>query len=167
MGYTQMTHPRSSATTAVVAILGTDALVENILARLLEREGYDVRVLGAYPTGLMDELLHGVDILLLAPGLKDGVREYGVREAFLEAMRSTQESAAIPVLTLSSALKGALLDELSASASWRTLLEELVGQIEAALQRAAASTSSALGGEGRGGEVSAPRRTPRRAGHTV
>jgi DNA-binding response OmpR family regulator len=162
MGYTQMTHPRSSATTAVVAILGTDALVENILARLLEREGYDVRVLGAYPTGLMDELLHGVDILLLAPGLKDGVRE-----AFLEAMRSTQESAAIPVLPLSSALKGALLDELSASASWRTLLEELVGQIEAALQRAAASTSSALGGEGRGGEASAPRRTPRRAGHTV
>jgi DNA-binding response OmpR family regulator len=162
MGYTQMTHPRSSATTAVVAILGTDALVEDILARLLEREGYDVRVLGAYPTGLMDELLHGVDILLLAPGLKDGVRE-----AFLEAMRSTQETAAIPVLPLSSALKGALLDELSASASWRTLLEELVGQIEAALQRAAASTSSALGGEGRGGEASAPRRTPRRAGHTV
>jgi hypothetical protein len=48
-------------------------------------------------------------------------------------VRSTQESAAIPVLPLSSALKLALLDELSASASWSSLFEELVGQIGAAL----------------------------------
>jgi hypothetical protein len=128
-----MTHPSSAPTTVVVAILGTDALAEDILARLLEREGYTTRHLEAYPTDPMDERLDGVDVLLLCPGLKDGARE-----AFLEAVRSTQESAAIPVLPLSSALKLALLDELSAGASWRSLFEELVGQIGGALTRAGA-----------------------------
>ena len=139
-----MTHPRSSATTTI-AILGTDALAEDILARLLEREGYHVRHLKAYPTDPMDERLDGVDVLLVVPGLKDRARE-----AFLEAVRSTQESAAIPVLPLSSALKLALLDELSAGASWSTLFEELVGQIGAALARTAASARALLvegGGE--------------------
>lgn len=129
-----------------IAILGTNALAEDILARLLEREGYHVRHLEAYPTDPMDERLDGVDVLLVVPGLKDGARE-----AFLEAVRSTQESAAIPVLPLSSALKLALLDELSAGSSWRGLFEELVGQIGAALQRAAAS-AGALVVEGSGAE---------------
>ena len=140
-----MTHPSSAAST-VVAILGTEALTEDILARLLEREGYHVRHLEAYPTDPMDERLDGVDVLLVVPGLKDRARE-----AFLEAMRSTQESAAIPVLTLPDALKLALLDELSAGASWRSLFEELVGQIGAALQRAAAS-AGALVVDGSGAE---------------
>jgi DNA-binding response OmpR family regulator len=141
-----MTHPSSAPTTVVVAILGTDALAEDILARLLEREGYHVRHLQAYPTDPMDERLDGVDLLLLVPGIKDRARE-----AFLEAMRSTQESAAIPVLPLSSALKLALLDELSAGASWRSLFEELVGHIRATLERAATS-ASALVVDGPGGE---------------
>jgi DNA-binding response OmpR family regulator len=140
-----MTHPSSSATTTI-AILGTDALAEDILARLLEREGYHVRHLEAYPTNPMDERLDGVDVLLVVPGLKDRARE-----AFLEAVRSTQETAAIPVLPLSSALKLALLDELSADASWSGLFEELVGQIGAALERAAAS-AGALVVEGSGAE---------------
>ena len=81
-------------TTTVVAILGANTLVEGILARLLEEEGYSTRHLEAYPTGLVEGLLEGVDILLLAPGLKDGARE-----GFLEAMNTTPETAAIPVLT--------------------------------------------------------------------
>ncbi len=40
--------PRQEPTT--IAILGTDALVEDILALLLEREGYHVRHLEAHPT---------------------------------------------------------------------------------------------------------------------
>ncbi len=114
-----------------IAILGADTLGEDILARLLQQEGYATRLIEAHPTGFVDdEPLDGVDVLLFSPGLKDSVRE-----AFLEAMRSTQETAAIPVLPLSAALKLALLDELSASASWRSLFEELVGQIGAALAR--------------------------------
>ena len=137
-----MTHPRS--TTSTVAILGADTLVEDSLARLLEREGYNTRILEPYRTDLTSEPLDGVDVVLLAPGLKDGTRE-----AFLGALRSTPKAAAIPVLSPSAALKQALLDELSASLSWRSLFEELVGQIGAALEGAAASTRAlVVGGEG-------------------
>ena len=139
-----MTHPTRSPTTVV--IVGTDGLAEDILARLLEREGYFVRHLGAHPTGLIEESLDGVDVLLLAPGL-----DAEVREGFMEAMRGAPKTAAIPVLPLSSALKLALLDELSAGISWSNLFEELVGQIGSVLQRAAAS-AGALVVEGRGAE---------------
>jgi len=124
-------------TTPVVAIFGTGTLFEDILARLLVREGYHVRHLEGSHTGMKDELLEGVDVMLVTPGPKGEVRE-----AFLRATRSTQESAAIPVLPLSDALKLALLDELSAGASWRTLFEELIGQIGAALAGAATSAGA-------------------------
>ena len=127
-----------------IAILGGDTLVEDILARLLQDAGYVTRVLEAHPAGLADGLLDGVDVLLLAPGL-----DAEMSGAFLGAMRSTPKTAAIPVLSLPAALKQALLDELGASASWRSLLEELVGQIAAALERAAAGTRALVtdGGE--------------------
>ena len=145
-----MTHLRS-ATTTVVAILGANSLVEGILAHLLEEEGYTVRHLDASdPTASMEGLLDGVDVVLLAPGLKDGVRE-----AFLEAMSTTPQTAAIPVLPLSSALKIALLDEMSASTSWRTLFEELIGQIRDALT-SAAEGAKALVVESGTGEPPAP-----------
>jgi DNA-binding response OmpR family regulator len=125
-----------------IAILGTDTLAEGILARLLEREGYATTIIEAYPTGLVEELLDDVDILLVAPGLKDGVRE-----GFLEAMRNAPKTA-IPVLPLSAALKQALLDEVSVSLCWRVLLKELVHEIEAALSRAVGSTEAlAVDGE--------------------
>jgi ABC-type antimicrobial peptide transport system permease subunit len=137
--------------TTVVAILGADTLGEDILARLLREEGYATRLIVApHPTGLVDELLEGVDVVLLSPGLKDSVRE-----AFLEAMRSTPNTAVMPVLTLPAALKLALLDELSASASWRSLFEELVGQIGAALARAATSAGALLVEGCGGGEPAA------------
>jgi hypothetical protein len=141
-----VTHPRSAPTTVVVAILGTNALAEDILARLLEREGYHVRHLEAYPTDPMDQRLDGVDVLLLAPGLKDRARE-----AFLEAVRSNPKTSVIPVLPLSSALKLALLDELSAGASWGGLFEELTSQIGDAL-KGAAERVEALVVDGRGAE---------------
>jgi hypothetical protein len=137
---------QSGATTTVVAIVGTDALAEDILSRLLEREGYDVRHLEAHPTGPVEGSLDGVDILLLAPGV-----DAQAREVFLKDLRSAPETAAIPVLPLSSALKLALLDELSAGASWRGLFEELVGQIGDALTRAAEG-ARALVVEGCGAE---------------
>jgi hypothetical protein len=137
-----MTHP--SNTTTTVAILGPDTLAEDILVRLLEREGYATRLLEAYPAGVVEELLDGADLLLLAPGL-----DSDVRRAFLEAMRSIPKTAALPVLPLSPTLRQALLDELSASTSWRSHFEELVGQIGAALERAAASARALVvdGGE--------------------
>ncbi len=127
-----------------IAILGTDTLAEGILARLLEREGYNTRILEPYRTSLVDELLDGVDVLLPAPGI-----EAGLRRTLVEAMRSNPKAVHIHPLSLTAALKQALLDELSASTSWRSLFEELVGQIGAALEGAAASTRAlVVGGEG-------------------
>ena len=137
-----MTHPSSTSTT--VAILGTDTLAEGILARLLEREGYSTRLLEAsYPMRIVDELLDGVDLLLLTPGLSPDVRG-----AFLKDMSSSPKTAAVPVLSFSDALKLALVDELAVSASWRSLFEELTSQIGAALERAAASTGALLAVDG-------------------
>jgi DNA-binding response OmpR family regulator len=144
----QQHHHRQPTTT--VAIVGGGTLSEEILGRLLEREGYHVRNLEAHPTGLVEELLEDVDVLLLCSGLDDGARE-----GFLEAMRSSQETAAMPVLPLSAALKQALLDELSASASWLSLFEELAEQIRDALARAAQS-ARALVVEGGGAEPTPP-----------
>lgn len=132
-----MTHP--SGTTTTVAILGSDTLAEDILARLLEHEGYAPRIIEAHTTGVVDKLLEGVDLLLLTPSLSPDVRG-----AFLEAMRSNPKTAHVPVLPLSGALRLALLDELSTSSSPQSLFEELVGQIGSALERAAASARTLL-----------------------
>jgi hypothetical protein len=123
--------PQEAATT--VAILGANTLVDNILARLLTREGYDTRLLQAPSTGHTDELLDGVDVLLLSPEL-----DADLRGAFLDAMRSTPEAAhkRVPVLSLSVPLRMALLDELSVNVSWQSLFRGLVQEIEAALRRA-------------------------------
>jgi hypothetical protein len=52
-----------------IAILGTDSLSERILALLLEDEGYDTRRIETERAGLADELLDGINVPLLAPGL--------------------------------------------------------------------------------------------------
>jgi hypothetical protein len=145
-----MRQQRHRQPTTTVAIIGGGTLSEEILAHLLEREGYHVRHLEAQPTVLMDGLLEGVDVLILSSGLDDGARE-----GFLEAMSTTQKTSTIPVLPLSSALKLALLDELSAGASWSALFEELIGQIRDALARAAES-ARALVAEGCGAEPPPP-----------
>ena len=126
-----------------IAILGPDTMVKAILARLLHKEGYATRILEANPTGVADELLDGVDALLLTPGL-----DAEMSGAFLETMRSTPKTVAIPVLPVSSALKLAMLDELSANAPWRSLFDELVGQIGAVLKRDTATARAHLVADG-------------------
>jgi hypothetical protein len=54
---------------------------------------------------------------------------------FLGATRSTPSTAAIPVLSLSAALKLALLDHLAQGVTWQSHFEELVREIEAASRR--------------------------------
>jgi len=115
-----------------VAILGANTLVDRILARLLEHEGYDTRLLQARPMGHIDELLEDVDVLLLSPEL-----DADLRGAFLDAMRSTPEAVhkRVLVLSVSVPLRMALLDELSVNVSWRSLFRGLVQEIEDALRR--------------------------------
>jgi hypothetical protein len=50
-----MRHQQHQQLTPVVAILDTNTLVDRILARLLEDEGYDTRGVEARPLDLIDD----------------------------------------------------------------------------------------------------------------
>ncbi len=132
-----MPHPHHQQP-PTVAILGANTLLDRVLARLLEDEDYDTRLLEAHPSGLIDELLDGVGVLLLSPYL-----DADERCGLLNALRSTSEAAQrVPVLSLSVPLQVALLDELAINASWQSLFEGLVREIEAASGRSEASVEA-------------------------
>jgi hypothetical protein len=118
-----------------IAIVGAVTMVGNALFILLEGAGYEVKRLEAsYPTGLVDELLDGVDALLLAPDLSDDARE-----AFLGAIRRiAPKRQTVAVLTLLYAYDGTavgelvVLDDQTACVPWTSNIEELARRIECA-----------------------------------
>lgn len=113
---------------ATEAILGANTLVDCILSRLIKKAGYKAKLLNASTAVHMDELLDGVDVLLLSPYL-----DADERRGLLNALRSTPEAAQrIPVLSFSVPLHVALLDELAVNVPWQSLFEGLVREIEAA-----------------------------------
>jgi hypothetical protein len=113
-----------------IAILGADTVVGRALCALLESSGYKTTPLDAYPTGVVDELLEGADLLLLAPRL-----DQGVREAFVGAMgKSAPQRAGMPVIALHTALEEDLPEEEGViRVAWPTETKVLVDRIEAAL----------------------------------
>ena len=116
--------------TTTVAILGADTVVGRALCALLEGFGYQTTPLDAYPTGIVDELLEGADLLLLAPRL-----EGGVREAFLGAMgKSAPQRASMPVIALTTALEEDLPEKEGVlRVPWPCETKVLVQRIEATL----------------------------------
>lgn len=113
-----------------IAILGADTVVGHALGALLENSGYGTTPLDAYPTGVVDELLDGADLLLLVPRL-----DQGVREAFLGAMgRRTPQKQGMPVISLSTTTTSeSPPEEGILSVPWPCTVKDLVGRIEAAL----------------------------------
>ena len=112
-----------------MAILGSDTVVGRALCVLFEGSGYETTPLDAHPTGIVDELLDGAHLLLLAPRL-----DQGVREAFLGAMgKSTPQKARMPVIALCTALEERLPEEGVLSVPWPCETKVLAEQIEAAL----------------------------------
>ena len=105
-------------------------MVGSALCALLEGSGYRTTPLDSYPTGVVDELLEGADLLLLAPRLDEDVRE-----AFLGAMgKSTPQRADMPVIALSTALEEGLPEKEGViSVPWPCETKVLVERIEAAL----------------------------------
>jgi hypothetical protein len=97
---------------------------------LLESAGYEVRLLEETEALEVEDLLEGVDILLLGRGLGDDHRE-----EFLRAMSSTLQTATIPVLSLSPSPGGAMLRE-DRLVPWPCRIEDLTREIEAALRAA-------------------------------
>jgi hypothetical protein len=119
-------HPQPTT----IAILGADTVVGRALCALLEGSGYKTTPLDAYPTGVVDELLEGADLLLLAPRL-----DQGVREAFAGAMgKSAPQKADMPVISLHTALEEDLPEKGGViRVPWPTETKVLVDRIEAAL----------------------------------
>ena len=119
-------HPQPTT----IAILGCDTVVGRSLCVLLEGCGYKTTLLEAYPTGIVDELLEGADLLLLTPRADEGVRE-----AFLGAMgKSTPQKADMPVIALHTALEEDLPEKEGViSVPWPCETKVLVERIEAAL----------------------------------
>ena len=114
-----------------VAILGTNTAVNGALSLLLKGAGYDTRRVEKRDVqGLANGLLEGVDLLLLAPGLSNALRE-----TQLTIVRNNPLTAQLPVLTLSSAIGEALSGDEGGQEllAWPSPIEELVRRIEAVL----------------------------------
>jgi hypothetical protein len=128
-------HPQPTT----IAILGADTVVGRALCALLEGSGYHTTPLDAYPTGIVDELLEGADLLLLAP--RGG---QGVREAFVGAMgKSTPQKADMPVIALTTALEEDLPEKEGViRVPWPSETKVLVERIEAALLDVPAASSA-------------------------
>jgi hypothetical protein len=143
--------PDRPATT--IAILGADTVVGSALRALLEGHGYRITPIDAHPTGVVDELLKGVDLLLLAPRL-DGA----AREAFLGAMgKSVPQRASMPVIALTTAVEEAPTEGAIQTVPWPCETKALVQRIEAALLDAPAPSAAHLIPKPGGGSERAPR----------
>ena len=112
-----------------IAILGGNSVAGRALEALLQGVGYDTRLIEDPPERSPEQLLEGVRLLLLAPTLSAESRE-----TLLAEMGSTLDAANIPVLTLSTSLKEALV-EGPTFIPWPCRLEDLTKRIEAALLR--------------------------------
>jgi CheY-like chemotaxis protein len=114
------------ATKKVVGIVGDDPLTSRVLGTLLEGAGYEVRAVEA--AAVLENpgaSLSGVDLVRCTPLL--GVER---REELLGAMKGNPQTAAIPVLRLSTEPKAERTDLVL---PWPWSTEALVGAIEQAL----------------------------------
>jgi hypothetical protein len=127
-------HPRPTT----IAILGCDTVVGRSLSVLLEGSGYKTTLLDAYPTGVVDELLEGADLLILTPRV-----DQSVREAFLGAMgKSTPQVGDMPVIALHTDIEEDRPEKEGVNrVPWPCETKVLVDHIEAALSVQAASSA--------------------------
>jgi len=120
-----------------IAILGADTVVGGAICALLEGSGYRTTPIDTHPMGIVDELLDGADLLLLAPRLDEGTRE-----AFLGAMgKGAPQRANMPVIALSTAAEEDMPEGVI-SVPWPCETKVLVQRIEAVLLVQAASAAS-------------------------
>jgi hypothetical protein len=127
-------------TPTTIAVLGSDTVVGSALSALLEGSGYRIRLLESYPSGVVDELLAGADLLMLTPRVDEGVRE-----AVLGAMgKKEPHKAHMPVIALSTAttIEEGPKEEGVFTVPWPSKTEDLVERIEAALLVQAPSTTA-------------------------
>ena len=113
------------ATKGVVGILGDDPLTSRALGLLLEGAGYEVRVLDEDAVLEHPSVsLAGVDLVLCTPLLGEQRKD-----ELLGAIKGSPETAAVPVLWLSTKLN----EQTDSVLPWPWSTETLVRAIERAL----------------------------------
>ena len=113
------------ATKEVVGILGDDPLTSRALGLLLEGAGYEVRVLDEDAVLEHPSVsLAGVDLVLCTPLLADQRKD-----ELLGAIKGSPETAAVPVLCLSTKVN----EQSDSVVPWPWSTEALVRAIERAL----------------------------------
>ena len=111
-----------------IALLGTDTAVGWAILLLLREEGYDIRMVEAAREGPPDDLMEGVDLLLIPPDLI-----HRRCEESLAALRGKRERIGVPVLSLTAVKEGLLHEEEERVVPWPINIEELAREIEGAL----------------------------------
>jgi hypothetical protein len=124
--------------------------VGRALEALLQGLGYNTLLIEESGAGKPEELLRGIQLLLAAP-----TADTDSRERFLADMRGTPDTAAIPVLTLTTAAREDLADQ-PGLVLWPCRMEDLRTEIEAALLTAAAEEPSSQGSQASPEELEAP-----------
>jgi hypothetical protein len=113
-----------------IAILGGNTVAGRALVALLQGVGYDTRLIEDHPTSDLQQLLRGVKLLLVAPGLNPSG---AAGEPSLADLRGKlDEGITVPVLTLSTAARE-ILDDQPGFIPWPCRLDDLAEKIEAAL----------------------------------
>jgi len=115
-----------------IAIVGTDTMVGWAILLLLQGEagrGLRDQDGGSPPPSSLEDLMEGVDLLLIPPDLV-----HSRCEESLAALRGKRQRIGVPVLSLSSAVKEGLLHEEEVRiVPWPITIGELAREIEGVL----------------------------------
>ena len=112
-----------------IAILGTDTAVGWAILLLLREENYEIRMVEAARARTLDDLMEGVDLLLIPPDLI-----HRRCEESLAALRGKREGVGVPVLSLTAVKEGLLHEEEVRVVPWPMNIEELAREIESVLK---------------------------------
>jgi|SRR5215203_3022646 len=113
-----------------IAILATDTAVGWAILLLLREDGYEIRMVEAPRAGLPDDLMEGVDLLLIPP---DFVHRRCEERLAALSLRGKREGIGVPVLSLTAVKEGLLHEEEVRVIPWPINIEELAREIEGAL----------------------------------
>ena len=111
-----------------IGILGTETMVGQAILLILREEDYEIRMVEAVREGSPDDLMEGVDLLLIPPDLVHRRCKEG-----LAALKGKRERIGVPVLSLTTVKEGLLQEEEVRVVPWPINIEELAREIESVL----------------------------------
>jgi hypothetical protein len=103
-------------------------MVGQAILLILREEDYEIRMVEAVREGSPDDLMEGVDLLLIPPDLVHRRCKEG-----LAALKGKRERIGVPVLSLTTVKEGLLQEEEVRVVPWPINIEELAREIESVL----------------------------------